>query len=122
MEIHKFIFSFFTLKTKYFITPERKIKFLEKPDSRKNEKKDDKGRQSIEVLMYGRIIEDLNVKEARFILINDNYNLSLNEFRSEFISLEEKALNEVFEKAMKIPIVDDYIKQAYEQYKQKEEY
>ena len=114
-------FLFFTLKIKYFTTPERKIKFLEKSDS-KNIEINKEGGQAVEMLMYGRIIEDLNVKEAIFILINDNYNLSINEFRSEFISLEKKSLNEVFEKAMKNPNIDDYIKQAYEQYKKKEEY
>ena len=115
-------FLFFTLKIKYFTTPERKIKFLEKSDSKNNEEKNDEGGQSVELLMYGRIIEDLNVKEAIFILNNDNYKLTLNEFRSEFISLEEKELDEVFEKARKNPNIDDYVIKAYKEYKQKEEY
>ena len=53
---------------------------------------------------------------------NDNYKLTLNEFRSEFISLEEKELDEVFEKARKNPNIDDYFIKAYKEYKQKEEY
>lgn len=83
-------FLFFTLKTKYFTTPQRNIKFLEKSDSENDEKKIKEGGQSVEILLYGRVINELTAKEAIFILNSDNYKLSLNDFHDNFVNLDKK--------------------------------
>lgn len=113
-------YLFFTQKIKYFTTPERKIKFQEKTESKNTVKFIKEGGASVEILLYGRVIEDLNAKEAIFILNNKNYNLSLNDFRDKFIELEKKKLDDVFEEALTNTEIDDYIKKAYEEYKGKD--
>lgn len=113
-------YLFFTQKIKYFTTPERKIKFQEKTESKNTVKFIKEGGTSVEILLYGRVIEDLNAKEAIFILNNKNYNLSLNDFRDKFIELEKKKLDDVFEEALTNTEIDDYIKKAYEEYKGKD--
>ena len=114
-------FLYFTLKIKYNNTPERKIKFQNNSNSYINEKINKESGQSLEILMYGRIIEYLNTKEAIFILNSNNYKLSLNEFRSKFISLENKKLEEIFKEEMDNPYVDKYVIKSYEEYQQKGE-
>ncbi len=51
------------------------FKFQEKSESKNTVKLIKEGGKLVEILLYGRVIEDLNVKEAIFILINKNYNL-----------------------------------------------
>ena len=113
-------YLFFTQKIKYFTTPERKIKYQETTESKNTVKFIKEGGTSVEILLYGRVIEDLNAKEAIFILNNKNYNLSLNDFRDKFIELEKKKLDDVFKEALTNTEIDDYIKKAYEEYKEKD--
>ena len=110
-------YLFFTLKIKYFTTPERKIKYKETTESKNTLKPNKEGGKDVEMLLYGRVIEYLNAKEAIFILNNKNYNLSLNDFRNKFIALKNKKLDDVFQEALTNTEIDDYIKKAYEEYK-----
>ena len=110
-------FLFYTLKNKYFTTPERKIKFENNP----KEKIITEGGKAVEILLYGRVIEELNAKEAIFILDNNNYNLSLDEFRKKFIALENRKLIDVFEEAKKNKNIDECVKISYNEYLQKDE-
>ena len=71
--------------------------------------------------MFGRIIEDLNIKEAIFILNSNNYNLSLNEFLSEFINLKNQKLEDIFKIGLNNPNIDDNVIKVYEEYKEKGE-
>ena len=77
--------------------------------------------KNVEFLMFGRIIEDLNIKEAIFILNSNNYNLSLNEFRSVFMNLKNKKLEDIFKAELNNSNIDDSIIKAYEEYKEKGE-
>ena len=77
--------------------------------------------KNVEFLMFGRIIEDLNIKEAIFILNSNNYNLSLNEFRSVFMNLKNKKLEDIFKAELNNSNIDDSIFKAYEEYKEKGE-
>ena len=110
-------FLFFTFKIKYISTPERNIKL--KSDSKNNENYYKEGGQSVEILMFGRVIEELSAKEAIFILNKNNYKLPLNEFRSEFMSLGKKKLEDIFKKELNNPDVDNSVIKAYEEYNNK---
>ena len=109
-------FLFFTSKNKYFTTPERKIKF----ENNSKEKIIKEGGKAVEILLYGRIIEDLNAKEAIFILNNNNNKLSLDEYRKKFIALENRKLIDVFEEAKNNKNIDDCVIKAYEEYLKKD--
>ena len=77
--------------------------------------------KNVEFLMFGRIIEDLNIKEAIFILNSNNYNLSLNEFRSVFMNLKNKKLEDIFKAELNNSNIDDNVIKVYEEYKEKGE-
>ena len=53
----------------------------------------------IENLLFGRIIESLNLEEALYIMNIDNYNMDLNKFQKGFTTLKGKSnINGVFSK------------------------
>ena len=109
-------FLFFSSKIKLFDTPERNIKFHKKSNSNKNQLTFSEGGEMIEFMMYGRIIKDLNPKEAIFILNSDNYKLSLDEFYKKFKKLENITISEIFEEALKNQNIDEIVKSAFEEY------
>ena len=110
-------FLFYALNNKYFITTsERQIKF----DKNSKEKIITKGGKAVEILLYGRVIEEFNAKEAIFILDNNNYNLSLDEFRKNFIDLDKRKLIDVFQEAIKNKNIDDCVIKSYNEYLQKD--
>ena len=112
-------FYFFTSKTKYFETPERKIKVKDKKKSKEKEKIINEGGKAVEYLLYGRIMKEMNAKEAIFILNWQNYKLSLEDFHFQFSQLEYKKLSDVFKEAMSIENIDESVKNAYSEYKAK---
>ena len=111
-------FLFYAKQNKYFTTPERKITF----GKNSKEKIITEGGKAVEILLYGRVIEDLNAKEAIFILDNNNDKLSLDEFRNKFIALENRKLIDVFEEAQKNKNIDECVIKAYKEYLKKDEY
>ena len=114
-------FLFFISKIKYFETPKRKIKSEKKIENNKK-KIISEGGKALECLLYGRVIKELNAKEAIFILNSDNYNLSLSEFQQKFMDLENQKLSDVFAEAIKNPNTNEIVKEAFKEYEKKEEY
>ena len=106
----------FNSETKYFNTPDRKI-------IRKNNIniKDDirvkEGGYTVEYLLYGRIINEINTKEAIYILDRNNYQKSLQNFFLDFNDLNNNSLASVFEKAIKGKNIDITVIKAFEEYK-----
>ena len=115
-------FLFFTLKIKYFETPKRKVKIKKTSDIKKKEKNITEGGKAVEILLYGRVIKELNAKEAIFILNSENYNLSLTEFHHNFNTLKNYKLSDIFKEAMKNPNIDVSVKEAFNEYNQKGKY
>ena len=106
-------FLFFNLHINYF-DKERKVKITSK-NSQKEKKIKEK--YSIEYLLYGRKIYELNVKEAIYILDNNNYNKSLKDFCKDFKNLENIRLSKVLNDVLKINNnIDHLIKNFYEDY------
>ena len=111
-------FLFFNLHINYFDTPERKVKIkkITSKNSQK-EKKIKEGGYSIEYLLYGRKIYELNVKEAIYILDYNNYNKSLKDFCKDFKNLENIRLSKVLNDVLKInKNIDQIIKNFYQDY------
>ena len=104
---------------KYFTTPKRN--FILKENSETNDKKKIiyEGGKAVEFLLYKRIINRLNAKEAIFILNGKNYELTLENFQKKFINLKHLKLIDVFEEAIKNPNIDELVKKAYKEYKKK---
>lgn len=109
-------FLFFTSKIKYFTTPKRTIKFQNEKSDNNGEKNTREGGKAVEILLYGRVIDDINLKEAIFILNNNNYNLPLIEFQKKFRQLENEDLYQIFEKASLDKETDDVVKKAFKEF------
>lgn len=74
-------FLFFNSETKYFNTPDRKIKEFRKNNINiKDDIRVKEGGYTVEYLLYGRIINEINTKEAIYILDRNNYQKSLQNF------------------------------------------
>ena len=112
-------YLFMNYEIKYFTTPERNVKFKEKSESKDNVKTISEGGKAVEYLLYKRVINDLNAKEAIFILNSQNYELSLANFTKKFIQLKNYKLADIFKEAMKNPNIDEIIKKAFIEYNQK---
>ena len=112
-------FYFFISKTKYFETPERKFKVKDKKKSKEKEKIIKEGGKAVEYLIYGRIMREMNAKEAIFILNWKNFKLLLKDFRFQFSQLKYRKLSDVFEEAISIENIDETVKNAYNEYKAK---
>ena len=112
-------FLFMNFQIKYFTTPKRK--FILKENSETNDKKKIiyEGGKAVEFLLYKRIINRLNAKEAIFILNGKNYELTLENFQKKFINLKNLKLIDVFEEAIKNPNIDELVIKAYKEYKKK---
>ena len=109
-------FLFFNSHINYFDTPERKVKITLNNSQKEIKFKD--GGYLIEYLLYGRKIYELNIKEAIYILDNNNYNKSLKDFCKDFKNLENIELNEVFNNLLeRNNNIDKIIKIAYEEYR-----
>ena len=119
-------FLYFSSKTNYFDTAERKIQLLKKDkDESKLTKKEiyvTEGGKAVEYLLYGRVINEINSKEAIFILNSDNYKLSLEEFFMRFMNLKNEKLLDVFKTALKNENIDKCVKDAYAEYINKDKY
>ena len=73
----------------------------------------------IEYLLYGKIINKLNAKQAIYILDSHNYQKKINQFRADFQNLKNKSLKEVFKDAMKNPNIEECIKDACDEFYKK---
>lgn len=103
-------FLFFDSTIEYFDKPKRAFKLSKE------------GGKVVEYLLYGRIIEELNAKEAIYILNSNNYNnKNLNDFLSDFMNLKSKKLIDVFKDVMKNKNIEKCILDAYEEYTKKDE-
>ena len=71
----------------------------------------------VEHLLYGRILIKLNIKESIYILNNNNYQKSLQNFILDFKNLDNFEIEEVFEKAMENKNIDNSVIKAFEEYK-----
>ena len=67
----------------------KKIIFIEKPIQHKG------GGEVIELLLYNRIVDTLNLKESIYILTKKNYNKDINKFREDFININQKSINDL---------------------------
>ena len=107
---------FFDSKIQFFDTPERNIKFF------KNKKMEisKEGGEIVEYLLYGKIINKLNAKQAIYILDSQNYQKNLNQFRADFKNnLKNKSLIKVFKDALKNPNIEECVKNVLNEYRQK---
>ncbi len=113
-------FLFFNTKINYFDTPKRTLKIsnsnsnnLEKVETIKE------GGEAVEYLLYGRIIEELNAKEAIYILNSNNYKKNLNDFLYDFMDLKNHKLIDILEEAIKNKEIEKCIIDSYYEYKNK---
>lgn len=92
----------------FFNSPLVKIKF-----SIDKEIEIDEGGEFFEYLLYGRIINGLNIKEIIYINNMNNFSKNLCEFRKGFLDLEKETLEKVFVREAQNNIE---IKEALEEY------
>ena len=111
-------FLFFGSKTDYFDIPKRKIKLTNENGITK-ERITSEGGETVEILLYGRIIDDLTAKEAIYILNDINYQKNLKDFLSGFMNLKYIELMKVFKDALKNENIDQSVKDAYYEYQKK---
>ena len=65
----------------------------------------------MEILLFGRIIDNLTLEEAMFLMNVDNYNKDMKTFNREFSNLNEKIkINGVFSKFNQINTFANYDK------------
>ena len=57
---------------------------------RKNEIEEREGGNNIERILFGRILNELTLKQALYILNEENYSKPLNQFRDDFLKLDDK--------------------------------
>jgi len=106
---------FFDSKIPFFDTPEKNIKFFKN----KKMKLSKECGEIVEYLLYGKIINKLNAKQAIYILDSQNYQKNLNQFRADFKNLKNKSLIEVFNDALKNPNIEECVKNALNEYLEK---
>ena len=74
----------------------------------------EEGGELFEYLLYGRVIEEINIKEIIYILNFNNNSKNLTDFRNDFLNLEKETVIEVFNREGK----DNYeISRLFETYK-----
>ena len=111
---------FFSLLQSNILQLQKEKLNLRKILKTKNEKIISESGKTVENLLYGRVIKDLNVKEAIFILNSNNYKLSLKDFYRKFINLKKSSLEDIFNDAIKNkPIIDKSVIMAFGEYKKK---
>ena len=90
-------FLFYSSNSNIFNSPKREIKLCneENNNSKEVEIVDEAGEQ-VEILLYNRTIQDLNFKEALYILDNRNYSKSLEEYRKGFINVKTTTIVEIY--------------------------
>ena len=71
--------------------------------------------ETLEKLLYNRILDSINLKESIYILSKENYSKSLEDFRKGFILLKNKTLKELLEKAS-INNEDIFMMECYEDF------
>ena len=88
---HKLLlFSYDDTENDYFYSPLVKIKI-----NNDNEIEINEGGELFEYLLYGRSIDELNMKEVIYINNLVNFSKTLEEFRNDFNNLKNKTLKEV---------------------------
>ena len=87
---HKLVLFSFDNENDYFCSPLVKLKI-----SDENEIEIDEGGELFEYLLYGRSIEEINMKEVIYINNFNNFSKTLEEFRNDFNDLKNKKLKEV---------------------------
>ena len=87
---HKLLLFFFDNENDYFFSPLVKIKI-----NNENEIEIDEGGDLFEYLLYGRAIEEINMKEVIYINNFDNFSKTLEELRNDFDDLKNKKLKDV---------------------------
>ena len=113
-------YLFYSLKIKNFTTSERKNNKEQSELKNNGEIISERGK-NVQMLLYGRIIDELNAKEAIFILNNKNYDLSLEQFHQKFIGLDNAKLDDVFNDAISSnPNIDICVIKAFDEYKNKD--
>ena len=112
-------FLFMNFQIKYFTTPKRNFILKENSETNDKNKIIYEGGKAVEFLLYKRIINRLNAKEAIFILNGKNYELTLENFQKKFINLKNLKLIDVFEEAIKNPNIDELVIKSYNKYKEK---
>ena len=93
---YKIIIFYINPEQNIFDSPLIKFKF---PDKKEKETKE--GGQIIEYLLFGRIINKMNIKEIIYIYNLNNFSKTLEEYRNDFINLKNESVNEVFERESK---------------------
>ena len=93
---YKIIIFYINPEQNIFDSPLIKFKF---PDKKEKETKE--GGQIIEYLLFGRIINKMNIKEIIYIYNLDNFSKTLEEYRNDFINLKNESVNEVFKRESK---------------------
>ena len=106
---------FFVSKNDYFETPKRIFK-LYKGEEIQEDKNIQEGGNTVEKLLYGRIINELNIKEAIYILNTENYKKTLDKFLSDFMKLKSRTVKKVFKEALKNENIDQCVKDAFDEY------
>ena len=109
-------FLFCYSNSNIFNSPKREIKIYneEKNNLEEFEIIDEAGDQ-VETLLYNRVIEGLNFKEALYILDNRNYSKSLEEYRKGFMNLKTQTIIEIYKdiidnnKEIEQCVIDGYI-------------
>ena len=90
---YKIIIFYINPEQNIFDSPLIKFKF---PDEKEKETKE--GGQIIEYLLFGRIINKMNIKEIIYIYNLNNFSKTLEEYRNDFINLKNESVNEVFKR------------------------
>jgi len=108
-------FLFFAPKTDYFDTPKRKLKLYKGKEIQEDENIKEGG-NIVEKLLYGRIINELNIKETVYILNGENYKKTLDNFLTDFMKLKSSSVKKVFEEALKNENIDQCVKDAFKEY------
>ena len=106
---HYPIFSYLYPKSFKFDSPLAEIKL-----SSNNKIRTKEGGKLFEYLLYGKVIYEMKLKEIIYIANTKNYSKSLEQYRKDFINLENEKLLCVFEAASK---EDKEILEAFEAYK-----
>ena len=90
---YKIIIFYINPEQNIFDSPLIKFKFNDE-----KEKETKEGGQIIEYLLFGRIINKMNIKEIIYIYNLDNFSKTLEEYRNDFINLKNESVNEVFKR------------------------
>ena len=64
--------------------------------------------ESIEIILFGKKLNNLTVKESLYVLNIDNYSLNLENFRNNFQKYEDKAIKELLNKIDNNPLEISY--------------